>query len=706
MDAPFVQQQEIMTEKLANPLLDAGDLPLFEQISAGHVAAAVAHVLRDGAAQLRELEQLGPADWPRLLHGLERIGDAIGKVWGPVEHLLSVRDRDDLRTAHDAAQPDIVAFGLQLAQSKPIYQTLEALRQSSSWDAVPTAERRAIELTIRDAELAGVGLTGAAHDRFAAIQQELAELATRFGHHLLDATKAWALDLPTADDVAGLPDSLLQMTAQSYLRAHPDAKTDAKTGPWRVTLDGPCASTFLQHSPRRDLRQQVWRGYVQRASSGAADNSPLITQTLLLRQEMATILGYRSFAEVSLAAKMAPSVLKVQDLLERLRVASWQGGQRDLQELRELAASRGAPEAQDFRPWDVAFWAERLREERYAFNDEALRPWFPLPKVLDGLFALAQRLFGITIVAADGQAQVWHKDVRFFRVLGKQGEPVAAFFLDPYSRPADKRGGAWMNECVGRSALLGQGGQPRLPVAYLVCNGTPPVGDHPSQMTFGEVETLLHEFGHGLQHMLTQVDSGMVSGIRGIEWDAVELPSQFMENWCYHRPTLRGLSGHVDTGLPLPDAIFDKIAAARTFRAGSDMLRQILFGLVDLALHDAFDPRGPQSVLDLHRAIATKTSALPVEPDDRFLCGFSHIFGGGYAAGYYSYKWAELLSADAFAAFEEAGLDQPEAVGAVGALFRDTVLALGGAVEPGEVFQQFRGRDPNEQALLRHAGLA
>ena len=695
-----------------NPLLLAQDLPAFDLIAAEHVTPALDHVLAQAQTRLAALEHMTPDQWPDLLAGLEQLGDAIGKVWGPVEHLLSVRDRADLRAVHDAAQPKVVEFGLQVAQNRAIYATLVAVRAGRHWPTVPATEQRAIALTIRDAELSGVGLTGAAHQRFSAVQQELAELGTRFGHHLLDATKAWGLELHDAPDIVGLPDSLLQQAAQAWRRAHPDgdaqaeATPDTQAGPWRITLDGPSAVPFLQHSPRRDLREKVWRAYVQRASSGDLDNGPLIAQILRLRQEMATLLGMASFGELSLRSKMAPSVAVVQELLERLRLASWPAGQGDLADLQALATERGAVEAKSLKPWDVAFWAERLREQKYAYNDEALRPWFPLPKVLDGLFELAQRLFGIVIVAADGQAPVWHPDVRFFRVLASDGAPVAAFYLDPYSRPEDKRGGAWMNECVGRSALFGQPGTPRLPVAYLVCNGTPPNGDQPSLMTFGEVETLLHEFGHGLQHMLTAVDNGMVSGIRGIEWDAVELPSQFMENWCYHKPTLMRLSGHVATGAPLPDDIFDRLASARTFRSGSDMLRQLLFALVDLALHDGFDPTAGKSAFDVHRAIAVQTSALPVEPDDRFLCGFSHIFAGGYAAGYYSYKWAELLSADAFAAFEEAGLDQPEQVAAAGARFRDSVLALGGAVPPAEVFRQFRGRDPDERALLRHAGLA
>ena len=379
---------------------------------------------------------------------------------------------------------------------------------------------------------------------------------------------------------------------------------------------------------------------------------------------------------------------------------------QDLEDLRAFARERGAAEADDLALWDVAYWAERLREQRYAYSEEELRPYFPMPRVLEGLFGLAERLFGVRIHAADGEAPVWHEDVRFFRVSDASGAPLAAFYLDAYSRPAEKRGGAWMDECVGRSrALAPEGEAVRLPVAYLVCNQTPPVGDAPSLMSFDEVLTLFHEFGHGLQHMLTQVDYGLVAGIRNIEWDAVEVPSQFMENWCYQRETLRGISRHVETGEALPDALFEKITAARTYRAGSGMLRQLYFAMTDLALHSDYVPGPGRSAFEVQRRVAERTTVLPPLPEDRFLCAFSHIFAGGYAAGYYSYKWAEVLSADAFGAFEEAGLDDARALHETGRRFRETILAQGGSRPPMEVFVDFRGREPRTGALLRHSGL-
>ncbi|MSQ82637.1 MAG: M3 family peptidase [Myxococcales bacterium] len=692
-----------------NPLLAAADLPNFAAISAEHVAPAVAQAVATARSQLAQIEGLSLEQWPDILQGLEKIADAVGRVWGPIEHLLSVRDDAQMRQAHEVAQPAIVEVSIDIAQNQLIYQTLVALVASPLWANVPPFARRAIELTVREAQLAGVGLQGQAAARFGEIQQQLAELSTQFAHHVLDSTKAWHLDLSEITDIEGLPETWLRMTAQSWRQAQsqpPEQAPDFTQGPWRVTLEAPCVVGLLQHSPRRQLRQTVWRAWVQRASQGPVDNSPIIKQMLRLRTEMAHLLGQPHYAALSLRSKMAPSVAIVDGLLERLRVASWTAAQGDLQDLRDLARQSDEQQASDLRPWDVAFWTERLREKRYNFNDESVRKFFPMPQVLRGLFALAKSLFGIEIDAADGQAPVWHPDVRFFRVRDAAGQLVAAFYLDPFSRPQDKRGGAWMNECVGRGSLPAADGTARIAVAYLVCNAAPPADGRPALMTFSEVETLLHEFGHGLQHMLTKVDLGLVSGIRGVDWDAVELPSQFMENWCYHQPTLRGLSCHVETAQPIDDALFERIAAARVFRAGSDMLRQLLFAKLDLELHGGFDPDGPICVFDVYRTIAVATNPLPIEADDHFLCGFSHIFGGGYAAGYYSYKWAEVLSADAFAAFEEAGLSDPTAVAAVGARFADTVLALGGAVDPASVFRQFRGRDPDEHALLRHAGLA
>jgi oligopeptidase A len=693
-----------------NPLLQADPIPHYDAVTAAHVEPAMRALLADLEAKAAALESEaravaraeapGPHAWEALAGPLERIQDRLGLAWGAVEHLLAVCNSDDLREAHDAVQGDVVAFGLRLGQSRDLHAAWQRLDGARGLNGL---QRRVVALALRDAELAGVGLDGAPRERFNAVQTELADVATRFANHVLDATKAWTLALEPAA-VADLPDTLKAQLARAWSlhnEGQPPATADA--GPWLLTLEQPVLVPFLQHSTRRDLREQAWRAHVTRASSGDLDNTALLQKTLQLRHELARLLGFPDFAAVSLRGKMAPSVGDAARLLEDLRGASRAAAEQDLRDLVELAHSRGAVEADGMRPWDVAFWSERLREARFDLSDEALRPFFPLPHVLDGTFALCERLFGVRIEPDDAALPKWHPDVRTFLVRDQDGSPRARFQLDPYSRPAEKRGGAWMNESAGRSRRMARKGESvRLPVAILVCNQSPPVGDRPSLMAFSEVETWLHELGHGLQHMLTAVDDGLVSGIRQIEWDAVELPSQFMENWAWHGPTARELSCHVDSGARLDDATLQRLRAAKTFRAGSDMLRQLLFGLTDLRLHRSAPSTDPFAQ---YFDVARTCTVLPPEPDDRFLCAFSHIFAGGYAAGYYSYKWAEVLSADAFAAFEEAGLDDPAAVARTGKRFRDTVLSSGGAVQPGEVFRRFRGRDPSVEPLLRHAGL-
>ncbi len=689
-----------------NPLLQLASLPDFATIHPEHIAPAIRQLLDETKAELQRLEAELEPTWSGLIEPLERIENRLSLAWGAVGHLMGVKNSEALRQAHQEVQGEVIQFWMQLGQSQAIYQGLKALKTSGDWEQLDAAQQRIVDSSIKDAELAGVGLEGEPRDRFNAIQQELAELSTTFSNHLLDATKAFYLDLCEPEEIEGLPHSLLQMAAQAAREAGHDQATPEQ-GPWRITLDFPSVSPFLEHSRRRDLREHVYRALITRASEGELDNTPLISRILELRQEQATILDYANYAELSLASKMAPDVSTVEELLEQLRQASFDAAHRDLADLRDFARSQGAAEADDLQHWDTAFWSERLREHRYAISDEELRPYFPLSNVLEGLFTLVQRLFDVTIQPADGSAPVWHPDVRFFRIYNTNDEEIAAFYLDPYSRPAEKRGGAWMDGCVGRSRLLAEPGTAvRLPVAYLICNQTPPVDGKPSLMSFTEVKTLFHEFGHGLHHMLTQVDYGMAAGIRNVEWDAVELPSQFMENWCYHRESLMGMSGHVDTGAPLPETLYQKLLAARNYRSGSAMLRQLYFGFMDMELHTRYDPADAETVFDVQHRIAEKTTPLLPLPEDRFLCGFGHIFAGGYAAGYYSYKWAEVLSADAFAAFEESGLDDEQALVETGRRYRDTVLALGGSRPPMEVFKAFRGREPSTEALLRHSGLA
>jgi oligopeptidase A len=656
---------------------------------------------------LAELECTVEPTWSSAVERTTALTEPLGWAWSVVNHLMGVQNCDDLRRAHAAVQQEVVTAFMAVGQSAALYRALTTLRASAAWAGLDEAQQRIVAASIRQAEHAGVGLEGDARARFQAIELELADLSTRFGNQLLDATKAFAIDLTAAAEIDGLPPTARAAAAQAWARAH-GKEADAERGPWRITLDGPSYIPFMEHARRRDLRERLYRGFVTRASTGAGDNQSLIDRILALRREKARLLGFATFAELSLAAKMAPSVAAVDQLLDELRVAARPKAASELAELTAFARGESGDAGLELALWDVGFWAERMREQRYAYQEEELRPYFALPQVLDGLFALATRLFGVRIRAADGEAPVWEPSVRFFRIADAAGRDLAAFYLDPYSRPQDKRGGAWMDNALDRKRLTAGW---RLPVAYLVCNQTPPGSATPSLMTFREVETLFHEFGHGLQHMLTTVERVEAAGINNVEWDAVELPSQFMENWCYHRATMLGdggkpgLARHWQSGEALPGALFDKLCAARTYRAGSATLRQLYLSSLDLELHHRFLPGAGGDVLACQHRVAAANTIIPPLPEDRMLCGFSHIFAGGYAAGYYSYKWAEVLSADAFSAFEEAGLERADAVADTGRRFRDTVLALGGSRHPLEVFRAFRGREPSTKALLRATGL-
>jgi oligopeptidase A len=711
------QPEATAAELTDNPLLCMDGLPKFDQIKPEHVVPAVKKLLADAELSLSALEKSIEPTWNGCFAKIEEIDRPFEHAWGPVSHLFGVKNSPELREAYESVLDDVVQFGLRASQSRPIYEACVAIRNASDWETLSPTRQRIVEKQIQSAELSGIGLEGAQQERFNEIAQELSQLSTTFSNNVLDATKQFELVLTEKNDIDGLPESALAMAAQSFSQKQsegvaetgddPESLDEATpaSGPWRFTLDGPSFLPFMQHCRRSELREKLYRAFITRASEGEFNNEQNINRILALRQEKAELLGFNNFAEMSLAKKMAPSIVAVEEMFETLRSASWEAAAADIEEIRELAKSEGA--ADDLKHWDVAFWSERLREKKFDYTDEELRPYFPLEKALAGMFDLVERIFGIN-VRQSKDAPVWHEDVRYFEVLDGDGSNIAAFYLDPYSRPENKRGGAWMDNCLGRKLI---DGNVQLPVAHLVCNSTPPVGDKPSLMTFREVETLFHEFGHGLQHMLTTIDEADAAGISGVEWDAVELPSQFMENWCYHRPTVASISGHYETGEPLPDELFEKLNASRTFRAGSTTLRQLTFGMTDMLLHGGFKPpqKGDSSgetVFDIQRKVVEKTSVLPMLEEDRLLCSFSHIFSGGYAAGYYSYKWAEVLSADAFSAFEEAGLDNKEAVAKVGRRFRDTVLALGGSRHPMDIFREFRGREPDPAPLLRHSGLA
>ena len=694
-----------------NPFLVTQGLPPFNRMETDQIVPAMEQVIAETERRIEEIEENLTPTWEGVMQPLEELGIAFSYAWAPVGHLLGVKNSDDLRKAHEKIQPKMVELGLRINQSKPVYDCLKTIQNTDVWEQMEEAQQRAIADNVRSAEHAGVGLEGEEKERFLEISRELSKISTDFSNNVLDSRKQFELVIDDASETDGWPTTLKQVAAQSCNEARKsddsaiasDAdEASPETGPWRITLDYPSYLPFMQHHRGRDHRELLYRAQMTLASSGEYDNQGLISETLKLRKEKAGLLGYETFADFSLASKMAPGVPAVLDMFESLSVPSKPHAQADMDNLESLAKASGQEEP--VLHWDTGFWAERLREKRFDYTDEQLRPYFPLPRVLDGLFSLAERLFDVTIARADGEAPVWHDDVQFFRVNdATSGEQMASFYLDPYSRPSEKRGGAWMAGCLDRRVVEGE---VRLPVVHLICNGTPPVGDTPSLMGFSEVETLFHEFGHGLQGMLTTVNYADVSGLGGVEWDAVELASQFMENWCYHKETLIGMTQHIETGESLPEDLYEKIVASRNFRAGSMMLRQLEFGKTDMKLHRDFYPNGSDTVFDVHRAVSAEMSVLPPLDEDRFLCGFTHIFAGGYSAGYYSYKWSEVLSADAFGAFEEVGLTNEAKVRDLGRKFRDTVLALGGGRHPMDVFKDFRGREPDTKALLRQTGIA
>ena len=686
-------------------LLIGKGLPPFESIKPEDVVPAITELLTELEQELINLEVKVQPTWSDLVEPLQKLENRLTWSWRIVGHLMGVKNSPELRKAYDQVQPKIVLFTNKLNQSQLLYQGLKNLKNSDSWQNLDSGQKRIVEAAIREAKLSGVGLEEDKRKRFNAIELELAELSTKFSNNVLDATKAFKLKLTKKEEVDGLPASLLSLAAQAA-RDEGVKKTTPENGPWYITLDYPSFLPFMQHSKKRELREKLYKAFISRASSEELNNYPLIERILELRQQKTEILGFNSYAELSLASKMAPSVEVVEKLLIELRSVSYDAAVKDLEELKKFAASKNAPEGNDFKHWDINFWSERLREEKFSFTTEELRPYFPLPQVLDGLFSLVKRIFGINITAADGKTPVWHKDVCYFQVSDETNTPIAYFYLDAYSRPTEKKGGAWMDDCITRAKIIENGETIlRLPVAYLQCNQTPPVDGKPSLMNFNEVETLFHEFGHGLQHMLTKVDHEGAAGINNVEWDAVELPSQFMENWCYDRSTLFGMGKHYETGETLPEHYYQKLLAARNYMSGSAMLRQLHFALIDIELHHRYQAGGKETVIDMRNRIAETTIVLQPLPEDSFLCVFGHIFAGSYAAGYYSYKWAEVLSADAFAAFEEAGLENEQAIAICGKRFRDTVLSLGGSLHPMEVFKKFRGREPKTEPLLKHSGL-
>ncbi len=707
----------VAVNEIKSPALLQGEgIPNFTAITAQQVQVHMPELLCALNKQFSRLEQdldkvlaSGKSiNWEQVMSPLHQLQEQLRWSWRVVSHLNGVCNTSELRQAHAAQEPEVVRFGNLMGQSQTLHRALRRLKDQTSMPLLDSTQQRILNAELLSMDQRGVGLDDHAKKAFNTTSEQLAELSTRFSNHVLDATQGWSLLLNRSAQVEGLPQRALEVLSSAAKQAG-DHREDggeptAEQGPWRLGLDMPRYIPFITHAKDRGLRETLYKAHVSRASAGELNNQPLIEELLSLRLEQAQRLGYRNWAELSLASKMAEGVEAVEQLLDELRAAALPAAQKELIELEACAKKHGAPEASQLKPWDVNFWAERLRQERFDLDQEALRPWFPLPQVLEGLFGLCERLFGIRIQNGDGEAPIWHQDVRYFRVLDANGSDLAAFYLDPYSRPASKRGGAWMDECLTRSKSLE--GQSILPVAYLICNQTPPQAETPSLMSFDEVETLFHEFGHGLQHMLTTVEYPQAAGINNVEWDAVELPSQFMENWCLDRTTLMGMARHWRTGEPLPEEEFAKLRSSRTFNAGLATLRQVHFALTDLRLHSCWTPDLGVTPDQLRRQIAKTTTVMLPIAEDQFLCSFGHIFAGGYSAGYYSYKWAEVLSADAFAAFEEAGLELEDQVRFTGARFRDTVLSLGGSHSPADVYEQFRGRSATTEALIRHSGLA
>jgi len=677
-----------------NPLLDLlrepATLPAFDAIDAAHVEPAVDRVLADAQATV-DTVVAGAAtpSWDSLVVPMERMGEHIDRVWSPVRHLHSVMDSPELRTAYEACLPKLTAFYTALGHNRELHDAYRALADSGAYQGLAPEGRRVVDNALRDFRLGGVALEGAARERFAAIESRLSECATRFSNNVLDANQAWHLSLPDDTRLGGLPDS-----ARGLARQH--AERAGEQG-LRFTLDLPCYLPMLTYADDRELRAQMYEAYVTRASdqgpnAGQFDNGELMREILILRGEKAALLDLPSYAHYSLERKMARSPGEVLDFLHDLAARTRPVAQDEVAELRDYARREHGQDT--LEAYDLPYYAEKLKRERFRISQEDLRPYFPVPRVIRGMFDVAERLFGIRIRADDGAAP-WHPDVTFYAVEDAAGGRIGALYLDPFAR-ASKRGGAWMDVCRSRSTL---GDTLQTPVAYLTCNFTPPVGERPALITHDEVTTLFHEFGHGLHHMLTEVDVPSVAGIGGVEWDAVELPSQLLENWCFEPQALSLFSAHHETGAPLPAELLERLRAARNFHGGLQMLRQVEFALFDFRLHLA-DPT-TVDVLALLEEVRDEVAVLAPPAYNRFPHAFSHIFAGGYAAGYYSYKWAEVLASDAFARFEESGVFDARA----GADFRREVLARGGTRDALDSFVAFRGRAPDIAALLRHSGI-
>ena len=676
---------------MSNPLLQDFDLPPYSQIKPEHVEPAIDQILADNRAAiaaLLETQQSNPS-WSGLVLALDELNARLGRAWSPVSHLNAVCNSAELRAAYEACLPKLSEFWTEMGQNKPLFEAYEALAKSPAAAGFEVAQKTILEHALRDFRLSGIDLPPAEQQRYGEIQMKLSELTSRFSNQLLDATQAWTKHITDESQLAGLPDSAKAQMAQAARAKELDG--------WLISLEFPSYYAVMTYADDRALREELYAAYCTRASdqgpnAGQFDNGPLMEQILDLRQELARLLGFAHYGELSLASKMAENTEQVLHFLRDLAVRSKPFAQRDLQELKAFAAEQGCA---DLQSWDVGYYSEKLRQQRYSISQEQVRAWFPIDKVLSGLFAIVQKLYGIEIAELQ-DFDTWHPDVRLFEIR-ENGQHVGRFFFDLYAR-ANKRGGAWMDGA--RDKRRSAAGELISPVANLVCNFTPAVEGQPALLTHDEVTTLFHEFGHGLHHLLTRIEHAGVSGINGVAWDAVELPSQFMENWCWEPEGLALISGHFESGEPLPKDLLDKMLAAKNFQSGLMMVRQLEFSLFDFELHATHGDG--RSVLEVLEGIRDEVAVIRPPAFNRFANSFAHIFAGGYAAGYYSYKWAEVLSADAFSLFEEQGVLNPE----TGRAFREAILARGGSQEAMRLFVDFRGREPSIDALLRHSGLS
>ena len=672
-----------------NPLIDYPELPPFSKIQPEHVLPAVEQLVADGRARIQQVLADGNFDYAHLVQALDEEDDRLGKAFGPAGHLNAVAQNEALRNAYNSCLPLLSEYGTEVGQNAQLCAAYQALRDSDEWSSLSEAQQKDIENTLRDFRLSGVDLPDDKKAQYMANSKRLSELTSQFSDNTLDATQAWTKHISDEAELDGLPDSAKAGAADR-------AKADGKDG-WLLTLDAPVFIAVMSHCKNAELRKEMYVAWTTKASdqgpqAGQFDNTAIMDEILKLRHEQAQLLGFANFGEESLATKMARDVNEVIQFLEDLAKRAKPQAEQELAELRAFAAEQGAD---DLNPWDIGFWSERLREERYSISEEELRPWFPADTVINGMFAVVGKLFGIQFRQRD-DVDLWHEDAGFYELVDDDGSVRAAFYLDMYARTG-KRGGAWMDDA--RIRRRRPDGSLQTPVAYLTCNFAPPAGGKPGLLTHDEVVTLFHEFGHGLHHMLTEQDVSGISGINGVAWDAVELPSQFLENWCWTEEGIALISGHYETGEPLPKEKLDKMLAAKNFQGAMQMVRQLEFSLFDMRIHAEY-----REGLDIYQVLnEVRQQVAVIQPPsfNRFPNSFGHIFAGGYAAGYYSYKWAEVLSADAYSRFEEEGEFNED----TGRAFRSEILAKGGSREPMELFKAFRGREPSVEPLLRHCGI-